>query len=164
MKPTKVSTLSLYLLAGAVVGFALPTIWLAVVGRAFPVPWSAITALVVVALAISFWAFEVKRRLQGGRGTKRLSAEVAVRTSALALAASRTGALVCGVYLGVGLNFFQAGYLQGSMAENLANDRIGASLAAAFAAGLLILAAIWLERICRVMPKDEEGAAEGLPR
>ena len=162
MKPTKVSTLGLYLLAAAIVGFALPNLWKAITDRAFPVPWSATTGLVVVALATGFWAYEVKRRIQGDQGTKRLSAVVAVRTSALALAASRTGALVGGVYLGVAVYYFQAAYLSNSVAVALANERIAAAFAAVVASGLLVLAALWLERICRIMPKGEE-AVDGEP-
>jgi hypothetical protein len=163
MKPTKISTLALYVLAAAIVGFALPNLWKALVDRAFPVPWSATTGLVVVALAIAIWAYEVKRRIQGDQGTKRLSAVVAVRTSALALAASRTGAIVGGVYFGVGLHYLQAVYLSKSVAVGLANERIAAAFAAVVASGLLVLAALWLERICRIMPKDEETAADGAP-
>ena len=163
MKPTKISTLALYVLAAAIVGFALPNLWKALGDRAFPVPWSATTGLVVVALAIAIWAYEVKRRIQGDQGTKRLSAVVAVRTSALALAASRTGALVGGVYLGVGVYYLQAAYLSKSVAVGLANERIAAAFAAVVASGLLVLAALWLERICRIMPKDEEAAVDGAP-
>lgn len=163
MKPTRVSSLLLFALAAGIAGFALPTLWFRLTDRVFPVPWSATTALVIVALAIAFWAVDVKRRLAGGVGVKRVNSIVAVRTSALALAASRTGALVAGVYLGVALYFAQATYLGSSVARPLAQERIVASIAAVGASVLLIAAALWLESICRIKPTDDSASADGEP-
>jgi len=163
MKPTRVSSLLMFALATTILGFALPSLWFRLTDRVFPVPWSATTALVIVAVAIAFWAFDMKRRLAGGAGVKRVDSLVAVRTSALALAASRTGALVAGVYLGVSLYFAQATYISGSVARSLAQDRIVASLAAILASVLLIVAALWLERICRIRSGDENTVTDGEP-
>ncbi len=163
MKPTRITSLLLFALAAGIVGFVMPSIWFRLTDRVFPVPWSATTALVIVALAIAFWAFDIKRRLAGGVGVKRVNAIVAIRTSALALAASRTGALVGGVYLGVALYFAQAGYLSGAVVRGLAQERIVASMAAVVASVLLVAAALWLETICRIRQTEDPTATDGEP-
>jgi hypothetical protein len=74
---------------------------------------------------------------------------VAARTAALALAASRTGALIGGFYLGVALG------LLGVSDTPTGSSSLSAALTSVLACAVLVGAALWLERLCR-LPEDDE--------
>ena len=77
---------------------------------------------------------------------------LALRTAALALAVSRAGSVVGGFYLGVAVALspsWDIAYVRGL---------IIAALVAAIGSGLLVAAGLWLERICRIPPSDDDGA------
>ncbi len=69
---------------------------------------------------------------------------VAARTAALALAASRTGALVGGFYLGV------SAALLGAVSTPSGQASLTASIIALGACAVLVGAATWLESMCRL--------------
>jgi hypothetical protein len=77
---------------------------------------------------------------------------VAARSAALAMAASRTGAIVAGFYAGVAIAFAPSWDL------SAARERIVIALVTVVGAGLVVVAALWLERVCRVPPdaSDDE--------
>lgn len=108
MTPTRPLLLvALAVLAGAI-GFATVSLWETAFGRTLPVPLMASITLFLLAVAIFIWAILIRPRLLRKEGTKPISPFTAARTAALAMAASRTGALVVGFYLGTALNFWQA--------------------------------------------------------
>ena len=71
---------------------------------------------------------------------------VAARSAALAMAASRTGAIVAGFYAGV-----TVGLLPGWSVAYV-RDRVVVSAVTVLTASLVVAAALWLERVCRVPP------------
>lgn len=137
----------------AAVGFAAVGLWETAFARTLPVPLMASVTLFALAVAIFMWALLIRPRLLHKEGTKPLSPFTAARTAAFAMAASRTGALVAGFYLGAALGFSAKLYIP------IAKDRLWLALAAAGSAILVVLAALWLEYICRLpLDDDEDGA------
>jgi len=148
MEPTRLRLLvALAVLAGAV-GWAAAKLVDAYANRTLPVPWTMAVAMAMLALALALWARGTKARLSGREGTKPMDPIVAARTAALALAGSRTGALVAGFYLGVGIA------LVPDWSVPAVRDRIVVALVTVGFAVLVVAAAIWLERICRIPPDD----------
>jgi len=140
---------ALAVLAGAI-GFAAVSLWETAFGRTLPVPLMASITLFLLAVAIFIWALLIRPRLMRKEGTKPISPFTAARTAALAMAASRTGALVAGFYLGTALAF------SGKLYIPVAKERFWFALIAALAAILVVLAALWLEYICRLPGDDDE--------
>ena len=134
----------------AVIGFCVVDLISTSLGEPFPVPWLAAATLFILALALFIWALLIRPRLMRKPDTKPISPFVAARTVALAMAASRTGALVGGFYLGVALE------LASRFENDYARARIWAALAAVVGALLVVLAALWLEYICRLPDGGDE--------
>ena len=76
---------------------------------------------------------------------------VAARTAALALAASRTGALIGGFYLGIALG------LIGVLQTPSGSSSFGAAVASVVACALMVAVALWLEWMCRLPEDDHQG-------
>ena len=151
MTPTRPLLLVILAALAAAIGFAAVGLWESVFGRTFPVPLMASVTLFVLALAIFFWALTIRPRLVGKPGTTPVDPFTAARTAALAMAASRAGALVAGFYLGAALAFSAKLYLP------VGQERFVFALLAAGSAILVVLASFWLERICR-LPGDGDDA------
>ncbi len=154
MIPTRLGLLATLALLAAVVGWCVVGLFDSVVGRSLPVPWTAPAALLVVALALFIWALLLRPRLQHKRGTTPVSPFVAARTAALAMAASRTGALVGGFYLGAVVAFVPSWFAEAP------RERVVVGSVAVIASVLVVLAALWLERICR-LPDQGDGEGDG---
>lgn len=134
----------------AAIGWGVTRLVDAYAGRSLPVPWTAPAVMVVLAIALALWARGTRDRLAGKPGTKRIEPLVAARSAALAMAASRTGAVVGGFYAGVAIALapmWDVPYVR---------ERVLVSLAALGGAVLVVLGALWLERICRLPPQDDE--------
>lgn len=144
--------LLVFALVGAVLGFGLASIVNGQAGRAVPVPYLAAVTLWLLALALGIWAYLAKPRLRRTPGTIPLAPVVAARTAALAMAASRTGALVTGFYLGLGLGTLP------DIATPAGSSTILAAGGATLGAALLVAAALWLEHLCRL---PREGESDG---
>jgi Protein of unknown function (DUF3180) len=113
-------------------------------------PWTAAPALVVLATAEALSGRNLRARLEGRRRGKPLAPIAVARMAALAKASS-IGAAAFG---GIAAGFF--GYTAGFL--NLAvprGDAINAGITAA-AAGLLVGAALYLERCCQAPSRDDE--------
>lgn len=149
--PTRLRTLiALAVLAGAV-GWGTVQVVDAWFGRVLPVPWLAAAALWLLAGATGYWAVSSRPRLQARPGVRPMPPIVAARTAALAMAASRIGSLVAGFYAGVAVAMVPAlGTPSGSAAFWAATLAAVGSLA-------LVVAALWLEHLCRlpIGPEDE---------
>jgi len=78
------------------------------------------------------------------QAANRMPPIIAARTAALAMAASRTGALIGGFYLGISLA------LLGSVATPTGADSLTAALVAMGAAVSMTIAGVWLESLCRI--------------
>lgn len=143
------------------VGWVLVDLVERVAGRILGVPWLAAVALWVLAIGVLGWALLSRGRL-GHRPTsgpaavgatadagRRMPPLVAARTAALAMAASRTGALIGGFYLGIALG------LIGVSDTPTGSASIGAALASVLACAVLVGAALWLESLCRLRDGDD---------
>lgn len=155
MHPTRIRLLVAIAAASAVAGWALATLVDRIGGRYLPVPWTAPMAIWLFAALLAWWAWLVRPRLRRERGTEPLSPFVAARTAALALAASRVGAGVAGIYAGAGLMFLSA--------LDVPAGRGGAigSGVAALGGVALTSAGLWLEHLCRIDDDADESGGSG---
>ena len=151
MRPTRLVDLALVALFAGGFGWAAVRLFNRFEGRLPPVSWLTPATLGLLTLALLYWTVGVRRRLARAPGSKPLPAEVAARTAALALAASRTGALMVGGYAGAAAAFATRLDLP------VARTRATYSLISLGVALLLIAVALWLERVCR-LPDDPDPA------
>ncbi len=150
MTPTRPRLLLALGVLAAAIGFATVLLWDAFTGRTLPVPLTAALTLVLLAVALFAWAIAVRPRLLGRPNTRPMSPFVATRTAALAMAASRTGALVAGFYFGTAVVFAM------NFSTPIAAERFWYALGCVSAAALVVLAALWLEYLCRLTDKDDD--------
>ena len=153
MTPTSARLLVTLGVVSAVAGWVVADMVDRIAGRSVPVPWTAPATLVILAVALVFWAFGMRRRLREGR----VDPFVAARTAALAMAASRTGAMATGVYAGFLVWFVGQWWIEAARQRGLA------SLVAVVAGLLVVAAALWLERICRITTDsddDDDGSSD----
>lgn len=137
----------------AVMGLALADVYATATGRALPVPLSSAVTIAAVALLLVVWA-EVFRRRMRDPG-QRVDPFVAVRSAALAMAASRAGAIICGLFLGVG------GWYLFDLSSEAARQRALICALGAFAAFATVVAGLWLERLCRLPDDPDEDPPGG---
>lgn len=150
MTPTKPSLLIVLAVLATAFGWAIVRLFSTWTGSSFPVPWTASATLALFAVALFIWGLLIRPRILRKKGTKPISPFIAARTAALAMAASRTGALVAGFYAGIAID------LSSRLDNPVWRDRMWLSLAAVGAAVLLVLAALWLEYICRLRLDDDD--------
>jgi hypothetical protein len=136
----------LVLLAGlaATAGWGLAQVWDSVTGTYLPVPWTAAIGLGALAVALLVWTVLARPRLARKPDTRPLDPIVAARTAALAMAASRTGAVVGGLYLGIAAAFAPI------LGQEPGRARVLSAGAAVLAAVAVVVVALWLERCCRL--------------
>lgn len=150
MQPTRIRLLVGIAVICAALGWGTVQIVAAWLGRLVPVPWLAAAALWLVAGALAWWTFQARPRLQGRPDVKPMEAIVAARSAALAMAASRIGAVMAGFYAGVAIG------LVASIGTPSGLQAFWSSTIAAAGAVGLAAAALWLEHSCRV-PLDRDG-------
>jgi len=138
-------------------------------GRILLVPWAAAIGLVLLAVAVLIWAVVSRPRLvshERDRAATSLSPPsagaarpprsprmpplVAARTAALAMAASRTGAVIGGFYLGIALALIPVA----STTTGL--QSLSACIACVIACLVLVVGAVWLESMCRLRDRDDD--------
>jgi len=141
-------------LVAGVLGWAVTSLVDRFADRTLPVPVTVPLLLVLLAIALVVWTRGTRARLERRPGTRPMPPLVAARSAALALAASRTGATVGGFYLGVALT------LSSSWGIDYVRTVIVISLVSVVAALGVMLAGLWLERVCRIPPADEPPAAD----
>jgi hypothetical protein len=132
---------------GLVVGWALrpAAVWAGTTVPRVGAVQVGVLYLVAAILGWAAWATYVtihRRRL-------RLPPHQAVNRLVLAKACALVGATVTGGYLGHALSWVGIG-------SELGRERIGMSLAAALGGAFTVVAALLLERACRVRPDAEE--------
>ncbi len=103
MTATSWRTLLAWAASGIVVGWLVARLAYVARGEVASVPWSAALVLAAAGVALIFTAIRTRARLEGRHGTKRLPPLVGARLAALAVAASRVGAVVAGGYAGYAL-------------------------------------------------------------
>lgn len=161
MKPTRWVPLVAITAVALAVGWVLVDLVERLAGRILGVPWLAAVALWVLALGVLGWTVLSRERLghkrpsgpaavsPGADVDRRMPPLVAARTAALALAASRTGALIGGFYLGIALG------LIGVRDTPTGSASMAAAVASVLACAVLVGAALWLERLCRLREGDD---------
>ncbi len=156
MSPTRARMLVATAVICAAVGWGLVQIVYSWNGRLVPVPWLAAAALWLVAAAVAYWTWSSRPRLQRRPGSRPMPPVVAARSAALAMAASRIGAVVAGFYAGIAVAM-----LSHLMSET-GTVTFWASTAAAVGGLALVASGLWLEHVCR-LPLDPPGPSAGTP-
>jgi len=153
MHPTSWRLLLVTGAIGFAVGFLGARFWDLWTGSPPAVPWAAPLLLFILAVGFAVAAWTLRPRIQRREGHRPLDPFVSARTAVLAMAGSRAGAAVAGVYLGY------SGFLLLDLANDYRRRVVLVTLSAAVAGVALAAAALWLERICRVKggDDDEEG-------
>lgn len=152
MKPTTWRLLLGVVAVSAALGWAVFRVWESARSELPNVPWSAPVVIGVFAVAVFFTALRLRPRLQRRKGHKPLHPLVAARYAALALATSRTGAVLVGVY---------GGYLAIVLTDLETDYRRRAAFAAGacvLAGAALVGAGLLLERECKLPPEPPEDA------
>lgn len=150
MKPTTVRLLVALAVLAAAVGWGAVSLMQGQSGRILPVPWLAASTMWILAVALAIWTFLARPRLRHRPGAKPMQPILAARTAALAMAGSRTGALVTGFYSGVGLAALPSRFTMAGQ------ETLWAAAGTAIGSLLLVVVALWLEHICR-LPLDRDG-------
>ena len=155
MTPTRLRTLLGIAVLAAAIGWGLVQVIDAWFGRLLPVPWLAAAALWLLAAATLYWTITSRPRLQRRPGAKPMPPVVAARTAALAMAASRGGAIVGGFYAGVAVAMVP------SIGIPTGSATFWSATAAAVGALALVVAALWLEHVCRLPIGPDDGFPGG---
>lgn len=150
MRQTRPGTLAALAVVAVALGWTGVRVWSAV-DRGLPhVPRAAPFALLFLAAVLAAGALHMRRRVQAPRpGTPPISADLAVRLLVLAQASAIVGSLVAGGYLGAAAFYAEA------LDVPFRRAAAGWSLAASLAGVAVVVAAIWLERECRVPPDED---------
>lgn len=149
MKPTSPALLVTLGILGVAMGLGLTWIVGGQTGRALVIPGLSAAALWLLAIAVATWAALLGPRLRKAPGTTPVPPLAAARAAVLGMAASRMGALVAGIYLGIVGGTWSALDTPAGLSTVIA---AGASAAGALGA---VAAGLWLERICR-LPEEED--------
>lgn len=143
LRPTPPAVIVGWAVAGLVLGWALHPV-ADRMGRVPPlVTWAQPLALVLLAAILGYVAWATWRTVHVRR--ERLLPHQAVNRLVLARASALVAALVGGGYLGYGLSWIRA---------DADNGRMWPSLAAAAAGTVGVVAALLLERACRINNSD----------
>lgn len=148
MTPTRPIVLVVVATISLVMGLAAADLFATATGRSIPVPLSSSITIAAMAFVLVTWTEIFRRRMSAP--DQQVDPFVAVRSAALAMAASRAGAIICGLFLGVG-----AWYLF-DLDSVAARQRVLICALGALAAFVMALAGLWLERICRLPDDDDD--------
>ncbi|MGV1003327.1 MAG: DUF3180 domain-containing protein [Candidatus Nanopelagicales bacterium] len=154
MNPTSARLLLALAAVTTLLGWVLAS-WLDRMGGLIAIPWLAPATIWLFAATVAYWAWHTRTRLSPDAGERRLDPFVAARTAALALAGSRTGALVAGGYAGIAL------WLLSELAIAAGRGRLLIAVLACLGGVALVLASLWLEHICRIPDDPHDGADTG---
>lgn len=150
MKNTKISSLIWIFSIGATLGIFGPSIYENLTSRLIFIYLNTALAIFILNMTILFWGVNFRNRLKNRFKYQPVNAMTAARTTALALAASRTGALLSGFYIGVALFFIPA------LSNSANNQRLTNTLITTVLTLWLLALGLWLERICQVPQAPNE--------
>lgn len=167
MKATSIGLLIKFACAAIVFGWALNAGLWWFYSTGFHIGWGSPLVTAACDIALLMWTLHVRTRLprlqkQSDdklvliRATNPLSPLVAARTALLALASSRAGSLLVGLYLGL------AAAAATHMNSEAGRTAVGLELLTAILALVLVAIALWLERLCKLPkpPTETVDAAE----
>ena len=148
LRPTTPRSVTVWAVVGLVLGWALRPVVESLRDAPAPVvTWVQPLTLLLVAAIMGWTAWATYRTVQVRR--ERLLPNQAVNRLVLARACALAGALVAGGYLGYAVSWL-------GLDAELAEQRVVRSLVAAAAGVLICVAALLLERACRVRSDDDE--------
>jgi hypothetical protein len=142
MHTTRISRLVVIALVVMAIGFALTQIVMGQSSRSLPVPAMAAGALWILGGGFGIWTYLAKPRLKREPGTKPFPPLAAARIAVLALAGSRTGAVIAGFYAGVALASM------GNIDTPAGWSATINGFLAALGGILLVISSLWLESLC----------------
>ncbi len=149
MKPSSPALVGTLVVVGAALGWALSVVVDGWTGRSLPVPVLAGSALWLLGIALIVWGWVIHPRLRanvdprGNPGIAPLPVLVAARVAAIAMAATRMGALIAGLYAGVAIATVASGISTPASQQTLWSTLVAFSGAAVVAG-----AGLRLERWC----------------
>lgn len=146
LQPTSAGQVTAWAVVGLVGGWLLHPVAERVNGTAPVVTWLQPLALFLVAAILGGAAWTTWRAVQVRR--EWLEPQQAVNRVLLARSCALVGALVAGGYLGYAVSWLGSD-------SALASQRGWRSLACGVAGALIVVAAVLLERACRVRSEDE---------
>ncbi|WP_116213185.1 DUF3180 domain-containing protein [Streptomyces olivoreticuli] len=163
MKQLRVRVLAGLFVVAGVVSWAGARLWDAF-GTLPSVPVAAPIVLAVIAVVLAATALSLRARLRAQRerrpGAKGVDPLVAARAVVFGQASALVAALVAGMYGGVGTFLLLAG-LDNNPARRDQTIYAGASVLAAVC---VVVAAFFLERVCRLPEDDDEEGGTGSAR
>ena len=148
MKPTRLSILVAVALVVGVVSYLVTARYY---NDLQSPPVYAPLWLLLLALAEGYTAGMTRARMSGRAGTRPIDPLVVARLAALAKASSPIGALAFGGYVGFLVHVVRTTSQQAHADTRTAALGMGCSLA-------LVIAALMLERVCRVKPPRDDDA------
>lgn len=158
MKPSSPPLVVILVVIGASVGWALSVVIDGWTGRSLPVPVLAGSALWLLGIALFVWGWVIRPRLQAHvrpsahPDVDPLPPLMAARVAAVAMSASRVGALIAGLYAGVVVAAMASG-----LSTPAAQQTLWSSVLAATGAGVVCAAGIRLERSCVLPHGNDDG-------
>ncbi|MEJ7634639.1 DUF3180 domain-containing protein [Aeromicrobium sp.] len=159
VRPTSAVLIAALIGSGLVAGRLLPPLIVRLDGTVPRLTWAAPLTLAFAAAVVGAFAWSTWKSLH--KEHERMTADHGIKMLSLAKSCAVVGALVAGVYGGFALAFIDA------LDSPLGTERVTRAGAAAIASLLLLIAALLLERACRVPGDDDEGtdgkAAKGRP-
>jgi Protein of unknown function (DUF3180) len=155
MAPTQLRVLLVVGLVGGAIGWLVGRILDAYSSAGHPnLSWLTAGLLLFVAVLLLIAARAAGGWVRERRYARTMNALIVARLLAIAKAAAVFGALVCGGYAGYGLFIVQ-------LLESSAGQRRALIAGVTAVSGLIVmLAALRLERACRVPPRDGPGPPE----
>lgn len=153
LTPTRIIYLVYLSLISAGVGWIVATMWPPIFSQAFATPWLTAITMWLIAAALFIWTFLARKKINPEKGKPRLDPLLAARSAALAMSASRVGALALGFYFGI---FVDNMVFSDSPASK---ERALISALTAVASLVTAIIGLWLEHICRLPEPPAESNA-----
>lgn len=152
-RPTPALLIVALLGAGVIVGRLTPPMLVRLDATVPRIGWTAPLLLLVAAIGVGVFARNTWLSLH--RRRERMTADHGIKMLSLAKSCAIVGAIVAGFYGGFAFAYLDA------LDATLGKERFVRGLAAAVASVLLLVAALLLERACRL--PDDEDDEDGAP-
>ncbi len=156
MKPSRPPLIVTLVVVGAAVGWGAAVIVDGWTGRSLQVPVLAGSALWLLGIALIVWGWVIRPRLQAHvdplrfPGIDPMPVLVAARVAAIAMAATRVGALVAGLYIGIAIAAIASG-----LSTPATQQTLWSALLAGSGSVVVAGAGFRLERWC-LLPADTD--------
>lgn len=157
LTPTRITYLIYLAFMTTGIGFIVASVWPRIFGNAFATPWLTAITMWLLATALFVWTILARKKIKPEKGKPRLDPILAARSAALAMSASRVGALALGFYLGV---FIDNLFFSDSAASN---ERAIICALTSLASLVTVVIGLWLEHICRITQPPTDANSSAVP-